>query len=201
LVPSEDVKGVYKLDQQKDRIKEYFSQESILLSKLEVSEIVRLLDAIETVRRSKGTVYLIGNGGSASTASHFATDIGVGSIRRANPVKVLSLCDNASILTALANDLGYDSIFEQQLQLLASQNDLLIVFSASGNSVNLLRAVNIASEIGLPVFSITGFNGGKLRELTLGSNIHVQTPEGAYGMVEDIHLAICHVITECIRTC
>ena len=200
MAVSEDVRGVCELDQQRNRIEEYFSQEAILLSKLVVSEITRLLDAIETVRKSEGTIYLIGNGGSASTASHFATDIGVGSIRRANPVKVVSLCDNSSILTALANDLGYDSIFEQQLRLLANHNDLLIVFSASGNSENLLRAVNFASKIELPIFSITGFSGGKLRELTLESNIHVQTPEGAYGMVEDIHLAICHVITECVRT-
>jgi len=82
---------------------------------------------------------------------------------------------------------------------LGRKGDLLIAISASGNSENLLKAVGVASELGIQSHSLTGFDGGKLRQLTLGRNIHVETPKGAYGLVEDAHLAICHVITECIR--
>jgi D-sedoheptulose 7-phosphate isomerase len=181
-------------------ISEYFAKECKILESISTTEVAKLAHQIEAIRVSNATVFVAGNGGSASTASHFATDIGVGSLRRANPVRVISLCDNSAVMTALANDLDYSAIFEQQLRLLAKPGDLVIIISASGNSKNLLKLQECASELGVTPFSMTGFSGGKLRELTLGSNIHVQTPEGAYGMVEDIHLAICHVITECIRT-
>jgi D-sedoheptulose 7-phosphate isomerase len=115
-------------------------------------------------------------------------------------VRAVSLCDNSAVITALANDVSYATIFEQQLRLLGRPNDLVILISASGNSENLVKLYECAQELGVKSFSITGFNGGKLKELTSGSNIHVQTRDGAYGMVEDIHLAICHVITECVRS-
>jgi len=85
------------------------------------------------------------------------------------------------------------------LLLLGQPGDLLIVISASGNSQNLINAVSAASELGVVVYSLTGFDGGKLKKITSGKNVHVQSKKGAYGLVEDAHLAICHVITECIR--
>ena len=181
-------------------VEDYIAKELQALRTVSSEEISNLAFQIESVRKSNAMVFIAGNGGSASTASHFATDIGIGSIRRANPVRALSLCDNSAVLTALGNDINYSSIFEQQLRLLAKPGDLAILISASGNSNNLLKLYDCANELGVKVFSMTGFDGGKLRELTLGSNIHVQTPEGAYGIVEDIHLAICHAITECIRS-
>jgi D-sedoheptulose 7-phosphate isomerase len=181
-------------------IADYFVKERQVLSTISSAEVANLARQIESVRKSQAMIFVAGNGGSASTASHFATDIGVGSIRRANPVRVLSLCDNSAVITALGNDINYSSIFEQQLRLLAKPGDLAILISASGNSNNLLKLYECANELRVDVFSMTGFDGGKLRELTLGSNIHVQTPEGAYGTVEDVHLAICHAITECIRS-
>jgi D-sedoheptulose 7-phosphate isomerase len=180
-------------------ISEYFSAGGKLLTKIPNEEVMALAIAINQARKTGGTVYISGNGGSASTASHFATDIGIGSLNRANPVRSISLCDNTSAITAIANDMDYSSIFAQQLKLLGKQGDLLIVISASGNSDNLIKAVEIASELGMASHSLTGFDGGKLKQLTLGRNIHVETPKGAYGLVEDAHLAICHVITECIR--
>lgn len=181
-------------------ITSYFSIERNAWESISIHEIMKLAHHIEEVRVSQGTVFIAGNGGSASTAAHFATDLGVGSLRRANPVRALSLCDNSAVITALGNDLNYSKIFEQQLKLLAKVGDLLIVISASGNSENLLALCESAEYLGVRVFSMTGFSGGKLRNLTLGSNIHVQTVDGAYGIVEDIHLAICHVLTECIRS-
>ena len=96
--------------------------------------------------------------------------------------------------------MDYSNIFAQQLKLLGKEGDLLIVISASGNSENLLKAVEVASKLKIESHSLTGFDGGKLKQLTIGRNIHVETPKGAYGLVEDAHLAICHVITECIRS-
>jgi D-sedoheptulose 7-phosphate isomerase len=191
--------GVYLEQLFRSAIVEYFSMGKKLLTQIPNEEVMALSIAINEVRETDSTVYLAGNGGSASTASHFATDIGIGSINRANPVRSVSLCDNSAAITAIANDMDYSSIFAQQLKLLGRKGDLLIAISASGNSENLLKAVGVASELGIQSHSLTGFDGGKLRQLTLGRNIHVETPKGAYGLVEDAHLAICHVITECIR--
>jgi len=191
--------GVYLEQLFRSAIVEYFSMGKKLLTQIPNEEVMALTIAINQARKTGGTVYIAGNGGSASTASHFATDIGIGSLNRANPVRSVSLCDNTAAITAIANDMDYSSIFAQQLKLLGKQGDLLIVISASGNSDNLIKAVGITSELGMQSHSLTGFDGGKLKQLTLGRNIHVETPKGAYGLVEDAHLAICHVITECIR--
>jgi len=180
-------------------ITNYFLQAQSNFKNLDIEKIENLIFAIEMVRKSENTVFIAGNGGSASTASHFATDLGIGSLNRANPVRSVSLCDNTAAITAIANDMDYSSIFAQQLKLLGKQGDLLIVISASGNSDNLIKAVEVASALGIESHSLTGFDGGKLKQLTIGRNIHVETPKGAYGLVEDAHLAICHVITECIR--
>jgi D-sedoheptulose 7-phosphate isomerase len=177
----------------------YFIEGQEILSKISTHEVAAMASAIEKVRLSDFTVYIAGNGGSASTASHFATDIGIGSQMRANPVKVTSLCDNSAVMTAISNDIGYSAVFEQQLRLLAQPGDLLIVISASGNSQNLVNAVSAATEMGVSTFSLTGFDGGKLKAMTTGANVHVESNHGAYGLVEDAHLAICHVVTRCIR--
>jgi D-sedoheptulose 7-phosphate isomerase len=181
-------------------ISEYFLTAGKILTQISNEEVMELVIAINEARKTGGTVYLAGNGGSASTASHFATDIGIGSLNISNPVRSVSLCDNSGAITAISNDMDYSSIFAQQLKLLGKQGDLLIVISASGNSDNLLKAVRVASELGVKSYSLTGFDGGRLKQLTLGRNIHVETPKGSYGLVEDVHLAICHVITECIRS-
>jgi D-sedoheptulose 7-phosphate isomerase len=146
------------------------------------------------------TVFTAGNGGSASTASHLATDIGIGGLNRTQPIKAMSLCDNSAVITASANDNGYQSIFKDQLKTLAKPDDLLVVITASGNSLNLISAIELCKSLGVEVFSLTGFDGGKVRKMTLGKNIHVETPIGSYGIVEDLHLSICHMVTECLRT-
>lgn len=181
-------------------IADYFSEGQKVLAAISPAEVSGLAGAIEKVRMSGNTVYIAGNGGSASTASHFAADIGIGSLRRANPVRAVSLCDNTSVISAISNDISYGAVFEQQFRLLAQPGDLLVVISASGNSENLVSVVNAAIEMGVISYSITGFDGGKLKAMTYGTNVHVQTTYGSYGLVEDAHLAICHVITECIRS-
>ena len=181
-------------------ISQYFSDGKNNLSKISISDVLVLVNALQAIQLSEKTVFIAGNGGSASTSSHFATDIGVGSFRRNNPVRVVSLCDNLAVITALSNDFSYDLVFADQLRLLAKSGDLLLVISASGNSKNLIEAVKVGRELGVDAYSMTGFDGGELRNLTRGRNIHIDTPKGAYGLVEDSHLAICHVITECLRS-
>jgi D-sedoheptulose 7-phosphate isomerase len=181
-------------------ISSYFLREIEILRSISYKEVLNLYHLISSVRKSNNCVYIAGNGGSAATASHFATDIGTGSLSRKNPIKAISLNDNSSVITATSNDISFDLVFANQIKLLASPGDLLILISASGNSVNLLRAFHQAKEVGVNVFSLTGFDGGELRRVTVGSNIHVSTKIGEYGVVEDLHLAICHTLTECLRS-
>jgi D-sedoheptulose 7-phosphate isomerase len=180
-------------------ITQYFLESQKNLSNIPISDILVLLEALKTIQLSENTVFIAGNGGSASTSSHFATDIGVGSLRRKNPIRTISLCDNLPAITAISNDFNYDHSFADQLRLLAKRGDLLIVISASGNSKNIIEAIKNAKELGVDTYSLTGFDGGEVRRLTMGRNIHINTPKGAYGLVEDAHLAICHAVTECLR--
>jgi len=180
-------------------IQNYLESAREVINHLNVEEIEGLVRAINEVREEKGTVFLVGNGGSASTASHFATDLGVGSIKASKHVRVISLTDNVAAMTAISNDKNYESVFSQQLELLGKKKDLLVLISASGNSKNLIAALNSAEAIGMECFSLTGFDGGELRQLTSDNNVHVPSKIGEYGLVEDAHLAICHMITECIR--
>jgi D-sedoheptulose 7-phosphate isomerase len=149
-------------------------------------------------RKEKSTLFIAGNGGSASTASHMATDLGVGSIRRANPIRAVSLCENSSVLTALSNDINFDEVFATQLNLLAKPGDILITFSASGNSKNILKAIAQAKSIGVYSVAITGFDGGAAKKIA-DASIHIETKIGSYGIVEDVHSTISHMLTELVR--
>jgi D-sedoheptulose 7-phosphate isomerase len=192
--------GIYVTSKFGPIISKYFTDSQNNISKISISDVSRLVNALQGIQLSGKTVFIAGNGGSASTSSHFATDIGVGSLRWNSPIRAISLCDNVAVITALSNDFDYDLIFADQLRVLAKPGDLLIVISASGNSKNLIEAIKVGKELGLEAYSMTGFDGGELRVLTRGRNIHLDTPKGSYGLVEDTHLSICHVITECLRS-
>ena len=146
-----------------------------------------------------GNVFVAGNGGSAATASHLATDLGVGSLQRTNPVRAVSLCDNMSVLTATSNDLNFSQVFSKQLQLLGKRDDIFIAISASGNSKNLINAMNMAKELNMISVSLTGFDGGEISKMA-DVCIHVPTKIGSYGVAEDSHLSVCHMITELVRS-
>jgi D-sedoheptulose 7-phosphate isomerase len=144
------------------------------------------------------SIWIIGNGGSASSAEHFETDLSF--IRKGNSfpkVKVSALTANSSLITAMANDIGYENIFSHQLFRRAEPDDLCILISASGNSKNLLVAARTANEIGLRTLGILGFDGGALVNI-LDASIVVRTEIGKYGPVEDLHLAICHALAEMV---
>lgn len=176
----------------------YLDELTLALTRFPTGEILKVAEILVD-SLAEGTLYVAGNGGSASTASHMATDLGVGSLRRSNPLRIVSLVDNAAVLTATANDLSFDQVFSQQLRLLGKKGDLLICFSASGNSRNLINAVEEARSMEIKTISVTGFDGGALRSIS-DFNIHIDTPIGSYGVVEDVHSTVSHMLTEIIRS-
>ncbi len=158
---------------------------------LDVESIVKHLDECS---RNGSNVYIIGNGGSAATASHMQNDLGVCLKRRgALNLNVLSLCDNIAGLTAISNDVGYEDVFHIQIKERIRKNDVLIALSCSGTSPNIVKAVKYAREIGATIIGMTGFDGGELKKLS-DINYHVQTEQGEYGVVEDVHMILDHML-------
>ncbi|MBI3461621.1 MAG: SIS domain-containing protein [Planctomycetes bacterium] len=176
----------------------YLERCSEELARVEPREIEALSDAIYRAYGEGRMVFICGNGGSGANASHFCEDLGKSTLRRdefendaVKRLKVMSLTDNTPYILAWANDEGYDRIFVEQLKNFASPGDVLIAISGSGNSPNVLRAVEWADQHGLATFGITGYDGGKLRRLAR-AGVHV--PLDDMGMVESIHLVIFHYV-------
>lgn len=177
---------------------EYLERCAQELAKLDPHEIETLGDAIHEAYENGKIVYICGNGGSGANASHFCEDLGKSTLRREDfendakkRLKVMSLTDNTPYILAWANDEGYERIFVEQLKNFASPGDVLIAISGSGNSPNVLLAVEWAHAHGLRTFGITGYSGGKLRRLAQGG-VHV--PLDDMGMVESIHLIVFHYV-------
>lgn len=164
------------------------------LSPHDIGEIVNaIFDAYENGKQ----VFVFGNGGSASTASHFARDLRIGTAVDGKPrLQATSLTDNVAMLTALANDIDYESIFKEQLVGLLRKGDVVIGISASGNSPNVLRAVEFARERGAVAIGLIGFGGGRLKKIVHRS---ITLSSMDYGQVEDTHLVLAHIISYLIR--
>ena len=139
-------------------------------------------------------LYILGNGGSSATASHMVNDLGTG-LRRRDIINldVVSLGDNSPVVTAIANDIGYENIFYMQMKGLINPKDVILAISCSGNSPNIVKAVEYAKEQGCKIIGVTGFDGGKLKELA-NIKFHVEAPKGEYGLVEDVHMILDHII-------
>lgn len=170
------------------------------LLRLNPVEIETLANAIFDCYRTGRTVFVIGNGGSGSNASHLCEDLGKGTLRREDfdnddkrRLRILSLTDNTPYILAWANDEGFERVFVEQLKNLAEPGDLLIAISGSGNSRNVLRAVEWAKRRGLKTFGCTGFDGGQLRALA-DQSFHV--PLNDMGLVESLHLTAFHWIVD-----
>lgn len=176
----------------------YINDLKSILDSIDLISVDKLCAKILRARESQNTIFIIGNGGSAATASHMATDLMFGSNLSNPPLHVVSLADNVSALTATGNDLDFEQIFSRQLSVLGKTKDILIAISASGNSPNLVKAVNTAKSIGIETVGIIGFNGGQLA-LDVDFLIHVPTNQGAYGLSEDAHLVINHIITSILK--
>ena len=165
------------------------------LQKIDSSSLEALAQAFLSARKNNKTIFFVGNGGSAATASHFAQDLAtVGRKAGVKGFRTLSLTDNNSYITALGNDLGFDKIFSEQMHSLFNSGDLLIAISASGNSPKVLAAAELAKQLGGEVFALAGFDGGKLAALA-DKLILVATAKGEYGPVEDAHMIVDHAIT------
>ena len=170
------------------------------LMKIDPAQVQALADAIYACYEKRATVFVIGNGGSGSNASHFCEDLGKCTLRREDfdndkkkRLRILSLTDNTPYILAWANDEGFDRVFSEQLKNLANPGDLLIAISGSGNSPNILRAVEWANRNGVTTFGCTGFSGGKLQGMAQ-KNLHV--PLDDMGIVESIHLTAFHWIVD-----
>ncbi len=165
-----------------------------ILRDISTDEITAFIDVLIDARERGATVYFIGNGGSAATASHFANDIGFGTRSYDKPFRVVSLCDNQAVITAIGNDDGYDKIFSLQLAVLLKKEDVVVAISASGNSPNLLAGINKAKEIGATTVGLTSFDGGELRKM-VDYSVHVSAQKGEYGPAEDAHMVLDHLIS------
>jgi D-sedoheptulose 7-phosphate isomerase len=171
----------------------YLDYLRLVLRRLDTAEIGRFIETLLDARERGATIFLIGNGGSAATASHWANDLALGTNAYEHPFRALSLTDNVSVLTALGNDLGYDEIFVRQLRILGKKGDVLVGISASGNSPNLLKAFEHSLSVGIKTIAITGFDGGKMKTMA-DEGIHVPTAPGEYGPAEDVHMVLNHLV-------
>jgi D-sedoheptulose 7-phosphate isomerase len=176
----------------------YLRAVEALLQHIDIDAVGRVAHRLHAARTARATVYVAGNGGSAATASHFVNDLCKATRRpELPPMRVLGLSDNTPWFTALANDEGYERVFAGQLENLGQPGDVLIVISASGNSPNLVRAVESARVLGIISIGFLGFDGGMLKDM-VDECVWVPTPKGWYGPVEDAHSALCHLLSVCM---
>jgi D-sedoheptulose 7-phosphate isomerase len=175
----------------------YLDEISSILQQLPQDQIAQIIQTLDQARMDRKKIFLIGNGGSAATASHFANDLIKSTIIDGKPrMKVIALTDNIPVMLAYANDCGYETIFAEQLDALAEPGDLLVVFSGSGRSPNVIRALDLARQRNLTTIGFTGRDGGDMRERC---DICLIAPCQAMEHIEDVHVLLCHLIYSAIR--
>ena len=177
-----------------DNFINYTKRLNLAFSKIDQSSIEKVLSVLNQSFESGARIWIAGNGGSAATASHFATDLSRCKNSRNKPIKGISLCDNSGLITAISNDFGYEYIYSHQLSNLATTGDLLIVLSASGNSKNILEVIGWAKNNQVKTIALTGFDGGEANKLA-DISIHIPTEIGDYGVAEDAHSIVCHFLS------
>lgn len=178
-----------------DYFRNYCQYVSKLLAEIDLKAIETVVEIFLKARENDKTIYFAGNGGSAATASHFAQDIGeIGRKIQGKAFRSQSINDNVSLLTAISNDYGYDNIFSMQIEYNFNPGDILVVISASGNSPNVIKAVELAKKKGGTTVGLIGFSGGRLAEIC-DCVVHILSKTGEYGPVEDLHLILDHMIT------
>ena len=162
------------------------------IQKIDVNLVEQAIQWFDQARTDSRHIFVCGNGGSASTASHFACDIVKGaSFNRPARFRIMALTDSLPTMTAYANDVGYDCVFAEQLKNFAQPGDIVMAISGSGNSPNVLRAVEYANAAGCKTIALTGRDGGKLGPL---AQLNIQVPVPHMGHIEDAHMIICHMI-------
>ena len=179
------------MSEELELINKYLTEVSNCINKMSIVPIYRAIDLIKQTRTNGRYIYTFGNGGSGSTASHLASDLSKGCGCRA-----FCLNDSIPLLTAYGNDNGYEHIFELQLDNIIEDKDLAIAISGSGNSINIINGIRMAKFKRAKTIGITGFNGGKLKELV---DIPIMISVNNMEQIEDIHLMICHIIKVGLR--
>ena len=173
-------------------ISNYLRELADLLDRVPLSTIRSVVDELVRAQREGRKIFLLGNGGSAATASHIACDLAKGTATLGHRrLRVIALTDNVPLITAWANDTAYENAFAEQLRNLVEAGDVVIAISGSGNSPNVLRAVKVAREAGARTIGLTGFSGGKLASMV---DLPVVVPGRTIQHVEDVHLALGHAI-------
>ena len=179
-------------------IQDYISTLQLTMDQLPRQSIADVIDRLQQARTTGNQVFILGNGGSASTASHFACDLAKNTRQEGLPhFRVIGLTDNMAMFSALANDEGYENVFSEQLASLVRPGDIVIAISASGNSRNVINAAEAAQRCDATVIGFTGFDGGHLRQL---ANINIHVDSNIIEHVEDIHLMLEHLIVKTIKT-
>lgn len=174
-------------------MKQYFDTLHEALDTVDVEAIQQLTHQLVTAWRSQKTVFIFGNGGSAATASHFVCDLSKLTIIEGEPrFKAMALTDNMPLVTAWANDTDYSNVFKEQLATFVTEGDVVLGISASGNSINVLNAIKYAKEIGAITAAVSGFQGGKVKELV---DISIVTYSNNMQLIEDSHSVLCHAIS------
>ena len=180
-----------------DYFDDYISTKDLLLKKIDQKILNKIIQEILNSIKNKRDFFSCGNGGSAATAEHLSCDFSKGSCTNTNlNFKVFSLNSNVALMTAIANDISYDDVFSYQLNRYGKANDVLLAFSVSGTSKNIIKCTKIAKKKKIKIISFTGFNGGVLKKL---SNYNINFPSNNFGIVEDCHLTIMHFISQYIR--
>jgi D-sedoheptulose 7-phosphate isomerase len=176
----------------------YLATVSKATDEVDKGVLAKVMDRLETAYQEGQTVYIIGNGGSAANASHFAEDLAKGALQDdwEKRFRVHSLTDNTPFITAVGNDLGYDRIFKFQIRQFAETGDILVAISGSGNSPNIIEAVEWAREHGVDIIGFTGFDGGKLAPM---SDISVHVPLMDMCQTEAVHSVLMHLIVDLLR--
>ena len=186
-----------KISDSHEYYKNYVSIKNELLNKINKNELKNIIEEILTAVKKQKNIFSCGNGGSASTAEHLSCDFSKGSCTDTNlNIKVFSLNSNVSLMTAIANDISYDDIFSYQLARFGKPNDILLLFSVSGSSKNILKCAKEAKRKKIKIISFTGFNGGKIKKL---SKYNANFATNNFGIVEDCHLSLMHCISQYIR--
>ena len=180
-----------------NHIPAYFSAIKETLDKIDARPINEAISILHQARLDKRQIFIMGNGGSATTASHFVCDLAKNTRQSGWPhYRVIGLADNVASFTAYGNDEGYDSVFSQQLANLVQPGDIVIGISTSGNSPNVLNAVALANQEMATTIGFTGFDAGKLGSMV---DIHLHVPSNCIEHVEDVHLILEHLMTKALR--
>jgi len=178
---------------------EYIKKLKTNLTQIDTQKFKEFVDILLRAREENKQIFILGNGGSAATSSHFACDLGKGTItdfEKQKRFRVISITDNISTISAIGNDLSYDDIFIEQIKNLLNPGDIVIGISASGNSTNVIKALEYANNLGAFTAGLIGFSGGKMKNIV---DFSIISKEENYGIAEDIHLIIVHMVTQYIK--